>query len=467
MNPSISYTVPHANDQDSVLDYSQLFFPFENAQKPKEDLCIGIESERFGLKRHTLAPLQYEGGDGIVGLFADFAARFGWTPENEYPEGPIISLRRGQTAITLEPGGQVEFSGSPFHDIHEVEAERKCCIDNLLTSSKERNLFWIASGFHPLATHEQLPWVPKQRYGIMKNYLATQGSEALEMMHRTATVQANFDFENIEDALRKLRVGLRLSPIVSAIFANAPFVEGKPFGGKSRRIQVWLDVDPSRQGLLPAMWNPNATLEDYVDWVLDAPMFMFVRQGKPVLNTGQTFRSFFHEGYEGHRANLSDWTTHLNTMFPEVRLKQTIEVRGADSVPSRFVAALPALWTGIFYDEKALDEAERLSQDWTYAKMMALRSTLGREGLSAHFEGKSVAHLAEKVFTIAHDGLTRRARLNRLGQSETLYLEALGKLVSKGMSPADELMQKLGPSPTPRDIVCAAAMDEWPISSCD
>jgi glutamate--cysteine ligase len=443
-------------DQD--LDYRQLFLPFESAQKQVDAFRIGIESERFGVNRYNHLPLQYDGEGGILGLFHDFVVRFGWLPESEREGGPTISLHRGQAAITLEPAGQFEFSGSPLGDVHAVESERLSYVDELIAISAEKDLTWIASGFHPLARHDQLPWVPKQRYGIMRVYLASQGGDALEMMRRTATVQANFDFESIEDALRKLRVGLRLSPIVSAMFANGPFVEGRPFGGKSRRIEAWLNVDPSRQGLLPSMWSPESTLDDYVTWALDAPMFMFVRHGQAILNTGQTFRSFFDEGYAGHRATLKDWTTHLNTLFPEVRLKQTIEVRGADSVPSRYVAALPALWTGIFYDPVALDEAERLTQDWSYPAMMALRNNLGHEGLSATFEGQSVAHLAEKIFTIAHDGLVRRSRLDDAGRTEAVHLEALGKLVARGMCPADEVLEKLGEGvPSPEAIVQATS----------
>lgn len=445
-----------STDQD--LEYEHLFLPFEAAQKQQAAFRIGIESERFGVNRHNYLPLQYDGVDGILGLFHDFVARFGWTPESEHEGGPILSLHRGEAAITLEPAGQFEFSGSPLPDIHALENERLRYVDELVAISAEKDLTWIASGFHPLATHDQLPWVPKQRYGIMRVYLAAQGGDALEMMRRTATVQANFDFESIDDALRKLRVGLRLSPIVSAMFANGPFVEGRAFGGRSRRIQAWLNVDPSRQGLLPSMWSPESTLQDYVKWAMDAPMFMFVRQGQAIRNTGQTFRSFFEEGYDGHRATLKDWTTHLNTLFPEVRLKQTIEVRGADSVPSRYVAALPALWTGIFYDATALDEAERLTQDWSYPAMMALRKDLGRDGLSATFEGRSVAHFAEKIFTLAHDGLVRRSRLDEAGRTEAVHLEELGKLVARGMCPADEVIEALGTGiASPEDIVQATS----------
>ena len=444
---------PLVSAEELPMHYEQLYEPFELSQKPAEAFRIGIESERFGVYEQTLTPLQYDGTRGILGLFQEFVTRFGWTPESERPDGPTVSLHRGDAAITLEPAGQVEFSGSPLADVHAVEDERIRYVAELDAASKGLGLKWIASGFHPLARHDDLPWVPKLRYGIMRVYLASRGGDALEMMRRTATVQANFDYESIEDGLRKLRVGLRLSPIVSAMFANGPVMEGRLFGGKSRRIQAWLSVDPDRQGLLPQMWSPESTLRDYVDWALDAPMFMFLRQGSAVRNTGQTFRSFFNDGFDGHQATMKDWTTHLNTLFPEVRLKQTIEVRGADSVPSRYVAALPALWTGIYYDAKGLEAAERLTQDWNYRAMMALRQTLGRDGLPSMFEGKSVAHWANEILAIATDGLNRRDRRDTQGRTEAVHLEAFGKLIAEGKCPADEVLEHLGGDLSPDKIV--------------
>lgn len=431
----------------------ELFLPFERAQKPREAFRIGIESERFGIDADSYHPLQYDGDRGVLGLFHEFVTRFGWTPKSEHQDGPTIALRRGASAVTLEPAGQVEFSGSPLADVHAVENERLLYVRELEAASEDKRLRWIASGFHPLARHDELPWVPKMRYGVMRVYLASRGGDALEMMRRTATVQANFDYESVDDGLRKLRVGLRLSPIVSAMFANGPLVEGRLYGGKSRRIQAWLSVDPDRQGLLPQMWTPESTLHDYVDWALDAPMFMFSRRGTVLRNTGQTFRSFLRDGFEGHRPTMSDWEAHLNTLFPEVRLKQTIEVRGADSVPGRYVPALPALWTGIFYDEAALDEAEKLTRDWTYPGMMALRRTLGTEGMSAMFYGKPVAHWAERILSIASDGLGRRNRLDEAGRTEAIHLEALGKLVTTGRCPADEVLETLAGDVSPEHIV--------------
>ncbi|MCL2825069.1 MAG: glutamate-cysteine ligase family protein, partial [Polyangiaceae bacterium] len=333
---------PFDDNVDLVsLDRDRLSLLFASSCKPISAFKIGIEHERFGVNKRNFDPVQYEGHDGVTGLFQEFVDRYGWEAQSEVPGGPVISLRRGTAAITLEPAAQFEFSGSPCIDLHTLEHERTIHANELRTISNEKGIMWQASGFHPFAKHEQLSWVPKLRYGIMREYLATQGTDALEMMCRTATVQANFDYCSIEDGLRKLRVALKISPIVSAMFANGPIVEGKPYGGKSRRIQTWLSVDPARQGILPQMWSENASLDAYIDWGLDAPMFLFMRDGKAVKNTGQSFRSFILDGFGGYRAKLSDWTSHINTLFPEVRLKETIETRGADSVPDRYATALP------------------------------------------------------------------------------------------------------------------------------
>jgi len=265
------------------------------------------------------------------------------------------------------------------------------------------------------------------------------------MMRRTGTVQVNLDYASPDDAVRKLRVALRVTPIVSAMFANAPFVEGRLFGGRSMRMRVWFDVDPDRQGLVPRMWSERATLHDYIEWALDVPMFLIKRNEAVVANTGQTFRSFMREGFWGHRATLADWEMHLNTLFPEVRLKKTLEMRGADSLPFEIMCALPALWTGLIYDEIALAQIERMSESWTVWEMDDLREDAAIMGMSAPFRGATVERQAERVVQIAMDGLRRRARLRQDSeQDETVYLDPLVRLLEHGMTPADKLIEGLG-----------------------
>lgn len=413
---------------------------FYDAIKTPEQFRIGAESEKFGVDASTGAALPYEGEQSVVAVLSALAERHGWKPDRERPDGPLIALLRNGASITLEPGGQLELSGSAFETIHQICSEMSGHMAELRDISEELNLRWLGVGFHPFASQAELSWVPKGRYAIMRRYLPTRGEYGLDMMRRTATVQANFDYASEESAMRALRISLRLSPLVTAMFANSPFYEGRMFGGKSYRAKVWLSVDPSRQGLIPSVLENGTRFRDYVQWALDAPMFVVKRKGEIIENTSQTFRDFLREGKNGFRATRADWETHVNTLFPEVRLKKTIEVRGADSQPSNMVCALPALWTGIFYDARALDEADALSSGWTFEELSALRPHIAEQALAAPFRGEPLAGLAEKLLDIASGGLERRARLNKNGADERVHLKRLAALVEKGQSPADMLM---------------------------
>jgi glutamate--cysteine ligase len=303
-----------------LSDLDQLADVFRAAEKPASKFRIGAEAEKFGIKADG-TPLKYDGDDGVIGIF-DQLSEYGWEPERETPDGPVIDLRRGAASVTLEPGSQLELSGAALPDIHQIDAEFQNHLRELAPISSKLGLTWLGVGFHPLARQDQLTWVPKQRYPIMREYLPTKGAAAHDMMRRTATVQANFDYSSEADALNKLALALKLSPLIHAMLANSPFKEGKLAGSKSVRGEVWLDMDPSRSGLIPSIWsNPRPGYRDYVEWALDAGMFLFKRDGNVVANTGQTFRSFMSEGYQGHRATLADWKLHLQTLFPEARLR--------------------------------------------------------------------------------------------------------------------------------------------------
>ena len=256
-------------------------------------------------------------------------------------------------------------------------------------------------------------------------------------------MQVNLDYASEADAMRKMRVALALAPATTAMFANSPWKEGRPHGGVTYRGRVWLDVDPDRSGLLPALWKRGSRFDDYVEWALDVPMFLFKRGGHAIANTGQTFRSFLKSGYEGHVATMEDWKTHLNTLFPEVRLKKTIEVRGADVQSTDLACALPALWTGIFYDDRALLEAEELVDGWKYDEIAELRTRVWRDGVRATFRGRPLAAVAERVVAISDGGLERRAILDSAGKDERVHLARLRKLMGEGRCPADTLLEGL------------------------
>jgi glutamate--cysteine ligase len=439
-----------AADARLIVDSDQLFEVFRNAEKPESHFRIGVEAEKIGVIGPAGTPLPYEDAESterpsITGLFRELATR-GWEPHRETAQGPVISLERAGDSITLEPGAQLELSGRPEPDVHRAIAGLRSHLEEIQPYSESRGLRWLGVGFHPLARLSDLPWVPKQRYAIMKKYLPTRGPGAHDMMQRTATVQANFDFSSEADALRKLRVMLRLSPVLNAIGANSPFVEGAKSEYKSRRGQVWLEMDPDRSGLLPRMWSAAAGYRDYVEWALDAPMFL-VRRGDEVLaNTGQTFRAFLKDGFGGERANEADWKLHLSTLFPEVRMKNTLELRCADTLPLELTAALIALFTGLMYDARALDEAERLTSDFDFAGLERVRPELVRQGLAATLFGKPLRKLAEEVVEAARAGLERRACVDAAGRNEARLLEPLIELVQRGETPADRLLARYAAS---------------------
>jgi glutamate--cysteine ligase len=467
MLESATVTGPHAHSIDPhphgvapeapIRDEGELELPFVRACKPRESWRVGAEAEKFGVDAKTGAPLHYPGPAGVEGILRRLLEKHGWTEEGEYDGGPLIALRRGEASVTLEPGSQLELSGAPLANMHAIAAELVSHLSELAQVSSELGIVWLGVGFHPFARQADLDWVPKSRYAIMREYLPTRGRHGLDMMRRTATVQANFDYSSEHDALRKLRVSLKLAPLTTALFANSPFVEGKISGDRSMRARVWLDVDPDRSGLVPNVFRASARFRDYIEWALDCPMFMFKRSGKAVDNRGQTFRAFLRDGFQGHRASLGDWETHLNTLFPEVRLKRTLEIRGADSLPGPYFAALPALWTGLLYDDHALAEAEALVDDFGHDELVALRARIPAEGLTAPFRGQPLAALAEQVLDVAQRGLARRGVIGRDGQDERIHLAPIVALAEKARTPADVLLDAVAGAGDLRAAILAHA----------
>jgi glutamate--cysteine ligase len=438
--------------QDDLLEL------FVQAEKPRSEFRIGTEAEKFAVDSETGAPLMYDGPRGVTRIFSALL-KLGWREERETPVGPVISLHRGQASITLEPGSQLELSGAAVTSIHETRAELDAHLGELAGISHEMNLTWLGLGFQPLAKQSDLGWVPKQRYAIMREYLPTRGTGGHDMMRRTATVQANFDFSDETDALRKLVVCLKLAPLVNALGANSPFCEGKLSGYKSRRGFTWLNMDPERSGLIPALLQAQRpSYRDYIEWALDAGMFLFKRNGRVFANTGQKFRDFMHNGYQGERATFGDWKLHLNTLFPEARLKSTLEVRSSDALPARLGCAVSALFTGILYDELALAEAESFARELSVDALLRARPELVQSGLASRVGDRPMQQLAERVLEIANAGLARRAVLNDEGNDERIHLAELTALVQSGRTPADAVIEGLNAESTPSvaDVIARA-----------
>lgn len=421
---------------------------FHESEKPDDAWRIGTESEKIGLLASSGAPLPYLAGQDARGsveqLFQSLQQQCGYQPYSESAGGPVIALRRGALSLTLEPGAQVELSGAPCATVHEVAAETAAHFGELVPISDALGIEWLGIGFHPTARRDELPWVPKQRYPIMREYLPRGGARALDMMQRTATVQVNLDFSSEHDALRKMRVALRLSPVIHTMTANSPFIEGRVSDKKSERGDVWLHMPKDRSGLLEPLWREGPLgYRDYVEWALDAGMFLFKRGERTFHNTGQPFREFLRDGFQGEHAMFSDWALHLTTLFPEARLKSTLELRSCDALDAQLMNSIPALYAGLLYDPQALALAEELAEPLQLADVQRARPRLLREGLRGHIGATSVQHLAERVLDIAEQGLARRARRDEAGRDETHYLRPLTALIQAGKSPADRLCEGL------------------------
>jgi glutamate--cysteine ligase len=444
-----------AENNARIERFDDLLTLFREGEKPEARFRIGAEMEKFGVRRDG-SPIQYEGADGVLALMNALAKNDSrWEPDAEIPGGPILALLRDGASITLEPGSQFELSGAQHDNVHAIDQEARAHMRELHAFSQAHNIRWLGAGLQPFAKRSDYAFVPKQRYGVMREYLPTRGAYGLDMMLRTGTVQANYDFSSEADAMKKLRVGLKLAPLTAVLFANSPFLEGQLFGGKSYRARVWLDVDAARAGLLPRMFRPGSSYADYVEWALDAPMFMIKRDGMPVNNTGQTFRDFLKNGFEGHFATQGDWQTHVNTLFPEVRLKRTLEIRSADSQGLALAPALSALWAGIYYDAAALEEADAMTVDYTEKELLAVREDGWRLGLQTPFRGKTLQTEAEKLLSIARAGLIQRGKRSAAGEDETVILKPLEALVARGMTPADKAIEELAGSTSPADVIRA------------
>jgi glutamate--cysteine ligase len=431
------------SDSTPLQSREELVAWFEAGMKPEAAFRLGTEHEKFPFYVEDHAPVPYSGPRGIEALLRGVQTRTGWDPIMDGEA--IIGLfdPQGGGAISLEPGGQFELSGAPVSTLHDTAEELRVHLDITRDVGQALGIGFLGLGHSPTWTRAQTPVMPKQRYKIMAGYMPKVGSRGLDMMFRTCTVQVNLDFSSEADMVRKLRVSLALQPLASALFANSPFVEGRPTGYLSNRSEIWRDTDGDRSGLLPFAFEPGMGFERYVDYALDVPMY-FVKRGDHYHDVaGASFRDLLAgrlPALPGERATLSDWANHLSTIFPDVRLKRYIEMRGADAGAVPMLNALPALWVGLLYDGRALDEAEALVKDWTAAERQALRDTVPRRALATPFRGGSMRDLARDVLAIARGGLSRRARRDGLGQDETLFLEPLDALVAEGHTTAERLV---------------------------
>jgi glutamate--cysteine ligase len=433
---------PSQVKEEPIERRAQLVDYIAEGAKPTNDWRIGTEHEKFGFRLDDLRPPPYEGERGIGALLELLAQRHGYTRivEGEH----LIALARGAESITLEPAGQLELSGAPLESIHQTCCEVECHLREVRAAAESLGLGFLGMGFQPKWTRADMPWMPKGRYGIMRAYMPKRGKLGLDMMTRTCTVQVNLDFGSEADMAKKFRVSLALQPIATALFADSPFTEGRPNGFMSFRSQVWSDTDPDRTGMLGFVFEDGFGYERYVDYVLDVPMYFVYRDGHYIDASGQSFRDFLAAklpALPGTKPTLKDWADHLTTAFPEVRLKRYLEMRGADGGPWNRLCALPAFWTGLLYDDTALDAAWDLVKDFSLTEREALRREVPRTALKTPFRGASVQRLAREALMVAAHGLERRARLNSRGVDERLFLEPLIEIVETGQTPAERKLE--------------------------
>ena len=424
----------HVDSVDELIEYMR------RGEKPPERWRVGTEHEKIGLYEADRSPVPYEGERGIGALLDTIAESDGWHRILE--DGHVIALEKAGASITLEPGGQLELSGAPLRSIHETCDEFQTHLALMKRVSESPGIVWLGLGIHPIHPVEVLPRMPKARYRIMRRYLPTRGSLSTEMMHATATVQANFDYQDEADMANKLRMAMGVSPIVSAVFANSSLSEGKANGFISRRLHAWSHTDPDRTGLLPMVFEPGFGYRRYVEWALDVPMFFVVRGDHYEPAEGMTFRQFMKRGRAELRPTLADFDRHLATLFPEVRLKHIIEVRGADAVPPGLTCSLPALWKGLLYDADAREAAWELVRGSSQEEREAARADVARRGLAAHFAGRPVLGIAREVAEIAREGLRRIGHAGRRDPDESSYLDPLFEQLELGVSPGQIVLER-------------------------
>ncbi|KQS49537.1 MULTISPECIES: glutamate--cysteine ligase [unclassified Sphingomonas] len=437
-------TIPAPKKTSPTIESrDQLIASFAGGEKPKDAWRIGTEHEKFVYANGDHHAPSYDEPSGIRALLGELE-QYGWKPVME--GGNAIAMSGPDGSISLEPAGQFELSGAPLDSLHETCAETGRHLEQVKAAGEKLGIGFLGLGMWPDKTRAELPTMPKGRYAIMLRHMPRVGSMGLDMMLRTCTIQVNLDYASETDMVKKFRVGLALQPLATALFANSPFTEGRPNGMLSYRSHIWSDTDPHRTGMLPFVFEDGFGYERYAEYALDVPMYFVYREGKYIDAAGLSFRDFLKGELSvlpGEKPTLDDWTDHLSTAFPEVRLKTFLEMRGADGGPWNRICALPALWVGLLYDQGALDAAWDLVKDWTIDERQALRDAVPKLGLNAPIAGGGkLRDIAGQVLDIAGAGLSARARFNRAGDNETGFLDPLREIVRSGKVPAEVLLEK-------------------------
>jgi glutamate--cysteine ligase len=437
-----------ARDQDDMTPIEtrdEMVAWLAAGEKPRERFRIGTEHEKFAFTLAHNAPVPYQGTRSIRALLEGMQSLLGWEPIMEGPHIIGLSDVTGGGAITLEPGGQMELSGAPVATVHRTCSELMAHLAQLREVAEPLGIGFLGLGMTPNWSRSEVPTMPKGRYRIMTAYMPKVGNLGLDMMYRTCTVQANLDFSSEADMVKKLRVSLALQPVATALFANSPFTAGKPNGFLSFRSEIWRDTDPDRSGMLPWAFEPGMGYERWTDYALDVPMY-FVKRGSRYIDvSGRSFRDLLAGKLAecpGERATVSDWANHLSTIFPEVRLKRYLEMRGADTGRWARLPSLTAFWVGLLYDDACLDAAWDIVKGWTAEERQKLRDDVPRLGFRAAIRGRDLLTIARETLALVRAGLARRKKFDPYGADETRYLKPLEELADLSETPAEELLRK-------------------------
>lgn len=434
---------PGSADARPIAGIADLVAHFASGCKSATGFTIGTEHEAFGFHKADASPLAYEGEGGIKALLHAVEVREGMSPILD--QGQLIGLKGETASLSLEPGGQFELSGAPLATLHDTKAELDAHVARLHAVMPGLGIGMAPLGFHPTARREDMHWMPKSRYKIMRAYMPKVGTRGLDMMLRTCTVQVNLDFASEADMVAKMRVGSALQPLATALFANSPFYEGKPNGKLSNRAWAWLDTDNARSGIPEMIFADGFGFEAYADWLLDVPMYFVYRDGMSHDVAGASFRDFMAgklAAMPGEHATLGDFVDHATTAFPDVRLKTYLETRGADSGSVAMMLAQSAFWTGLFYDESALAAASALIKEMSYKQIIALREAVPVTGIHTAFGSGTLRDLAKQALAIASEGLKARARLNAAGEDERVYLAPLMEIAEGGLTQAEHWLAR-------------------------
>ncbi|AHA28154.1 glutamate--cysteine ligase [Candidatus Liberibacter americanus] len=436
--------ISNLSRENIVISIEDLVNHIASGVKSKHDLYIGAEHESFIFSQKDNSPVPYKGERSIETILSNIKKKLIWEPIMDQQN--LIGLKDpfSKAAISLEPGGQFELSSTTLKNIHQIKEEMFKYIKNLKEVTNDLDMKIMGMGANPKWKISEIPIIPKSRYKIMKEYMPQIGTSGLDMMFRTCTTQVSLDFHSEKDMAVKLRVSLKLQPIITAIFASSPFTEKKINGFQSWRSEIWINTDKNRTGIIPYAFENNFGFEDYTQWALDIPMYFVIRDDQYYKCTNITFRQFINGALKGKikqwHATIEDWENHLSTLFPDVRLRNCLEMRGADSGRPEQILAISAFWTGILYDDSALQEVNNLTSEWSFDDINKLRYSVTHKGIRSKIKGQYISSIADKIINISRNGLRNRGHLNHRKEDETIFLKPIEKIINENKSPADEMI---------------------------